>query len=188
MPLSTTGKLITVAAMTAGVMSLSYAASRSQKEKRKPGVRRPPEEESPLEGVFSLGTRIPERVGDDIELPVNLSTEPRTVTLQGDIVKGPSMIEGEAQLANLVTDITQERANIAYEYMLLLVGTEGYDLSNETARDEAVKRTASVIAPRADWSQGLVEAFDSPKGRVWVGIQLLGELAYQSFWNKQARA
>jgi hypothetical protein len=186
MALSTTGKLVTLGAMTAGVVSLSYAASRAQRETKQ---RRAGSQEPPLEGVYALGTRLPERVAQDVQLPIEFTFSPRTMSLQGDIIEGPPSIATEAQLLNLVTDMTHERANIAYEYMLHLVGNKGMDLSDATTRDEAVRRTAAVTAPRVDWSKGLSPyAYDSPEGLVWRGIELLGELAHQSYWNKQAMA
>jgi len=187
MALSTRGKLLAFGALTVGVVSLSYAASRAHRDRasgKKPAIK-----EAPLEGVYEEGARIPERVAGDVQLPIDFSFAPRMMTLGGEIVEGEPRVDSEGHLASLVTDISHERANIAYEFIFHLVANEGYDLANPQILDEVVQRTVSLIAPRVDWARGLEPyAYDSPEGLVWRGVQLLAELAYQTHWNKQALA
>ncbi len=180
MALSTTGKLIAVGVVTAGVIGLSLAGKKARKTKKRRA------KGAPLSDVYVSDALLPGVVADDVMLPISLSLEPRTVTTsEADIVGGA--VNDPAQLGILITDINPERAQMAYEYMLTLVRDEGYDLSDPGTLDEAIKRTVSVIAPRVDWSMGLQPyAFTDPETLVWRGTQLLGELAHQSYWNKQA--
>jgi len=182
MALSNRGKAIALGATLAGVLGLSYAAQKAKQRAKTPGKKTPT-----LEGVFELGARLPARVVNDVLPPIELSFLPRTMTLDGKIIDGERNIENAAQVGNLVTDITQERANIAYEYVLNLLGQEEVSVATPAERDAVIKRVVSVIAPRVDWSQGLSPyAYGQPESRVWVGVQLIVELANQSYFNKQA--
>lgn len=172
-------KALVAAGIVGTTVGLSYVSKRAR-------TRREPSKEPPLEGVYSEGSRLPERIINDVMLPVQLSFAPRVAELQGDVVEGSSSITTKPELMNIVTDLTHERANIAYEYLLFLVKDEELDLSDPVTRDEIVQRTVSTIAPRVDWTQGLVYAFNSPEGLVWRGVQTLAEIAHQSYWNKQA--
>lgn len=180
MNLSRGMKVAAVAATAAALYGLSYAANKAKKSTKKLPT------QPSVEGVFELGARLPQRVVGDVMPPIELSFQPRTMTLDGTIVDGDMTLENSTDVANLVTDISQERSNIAYEYALNLIANEDASTATSQERDALIKRVVAVIAPRVDWSKGFVFAFDSPEGRVWRGVQLIVELASQSYFNKQA--
>jgi hypothetical protein len=102
------------------------------------------------------------------------------VTVVDGTVNDPS------QLAVLITNIASAKAQLAYDTMLALA-IDGHDFSEPGTLDAAVQTTVQTIAPKVDWSQGLSPySFTSPEALIWRGTQMLGELAHQSYWNKNA--
>lgn len=185
MALSNKGKIIAVWVAVVGVVALSIAKMEARESSQsKAKAKQTPKD--PLAGVYEHDALLPATVAEDVMLPVYLTLPPRwKPTPMVMVVDGT--VNDSTQLAVLITDITPEKAQMAYEYLKGLVVNEGFDLSEPGTLDEAVKLAVDVIAPKVDWSQGLVPyAFNDPEALVWRGTQLLGELAYQSYWNKQA--
>ncbi len=98
---------------------------------------------------------------------------------------------GEAQpkaIAALVTDLTADFARDVYERMLAKVAG-GLDWSDPTARDAAIQDVLQHAAPRVDWSKGLQPyVVGDAAYTAWVGTEILGAVANQSYWNKKASA
>jgi hypothetical protein len=101
-------------------------------------------------------------------------------------------------IALLVTNVTPEFARAAYEWMLSKISVGS--MSNEaddwtrtvngavvsTTRDEVVQEVLETIAPDLDWSQGISPyRFGDAAYYAWTATELLGEVARQSWLNKQ---
>ncbi len=83
------------------------------------------------------------------------------------------------EVGQTVVDMEPEYAEVAYEYMLHLIGNQNYDiLSSPSVRDDAIGKTVALIASGCDWSEGLSPyTYGSIFQKVWTGAGTLGELA-----------
>lgn len=106
----------------------------------------------------------------------------RLFEADGEIVT----VEAPAKaISYLVTDLAPYSAQLAYELALLEVATHEVDWSDATARDNSIRKIVMKIAPKMDWSQGLSPyTYGSAPYKVWSGVQLLGTVANQSYYNK----
>ena len=148
---------------------------------------------SDLSGVYAEGATVGAQpsITTDVLLPVVLSTKPYVRNGEsGNIVMANTpTVASETMLHSLVTNLTPDAALVIYEYMLMLVATKGDMLTAQDVaqREKAVKETLSKVASKVDWSKGLQPyKANGPEYAVWMGANMLGEIAYQSFWNKQA--
>lgn len=201
-PLSTAAKLGLAALGTAAVVGGTVAYQRSQDEKAKK-KKSETTKKSPLSGTYAPGATIAASgtIMKEAALPVVLNKE-NTARLQlrttdGDIVDvwqtaDEVSVATTDELGQLVTDLTADMgsergaATKAWNMMNHLVANKGYDLENPQMRDQAVQETLAVVAPNMDWSKGLQPyTVDSPPYQVWTGVELLGTIAYQSYWNKK---
>lgn len=93
---------------------------------------------------------------------------------------------GGKAIGRLVTGISPEYARLAYELLLIQIN-EGVNWADPEERDGAIERVLSKLATKVDWSRGLAPyTYGSPAWRAWSGVQLLGSVANQSYFNKQA--
>lgn len=89
-------------------------------------------------------------------------------------------------IAYLISGLTPEFARLAYEFALLQIGQNGVDWSDPQQREVATSKILAKIAPKVDWSQGLEPyAVGSAPYKVWQGVQTMGAVANQSYYNKQ---
>lgn len=112
-----------------------------------------------------------------------------TVTYADGTAKG-----ARTQVSRLVTDLTAEAAEIAWDFALFRVNSKN-DLFDEASitldnyTREALKTiggNTQTDVDKLDWSRSpnnLVPG--TPAYRTWYGVQLLGQLAYQTIWNKK---
>lgn len=190
-PLSTAAKIGIVGLTAIGLVGLAKGYDAWEKNTRKKKKQEDKPKGPPLQNVYVADAVIGNapRIVDDVMLPIELSFEPQIRNPNtGDLfAPGTNVIDNVDMLSNVVTNLSPQANNMAYEYMLHLVANKGYDLSDPATRDEAVQETASKIAPRVDWTKGLQPyAYGSPEVSVWIGAPTLGEIAHQSYWNKQA--
>jgi len=97
---------------------------------------------------------------------------------------GDFELEGTGNAKHLVTNIKGPKAKRILEEMMALVSQEGYDLSQPgPTLVDAIDRVLAKVAPNvtmpADYEPG------SKVAKVRAGTALLGQLAYQSWWNQQ---
>lgn len=176
-----------VGVIGAAVAADKYVEKRAAKKAKEKDDK---EEVHALSGVWAENATLGNapRTVNDVMLPIELSFEPEIRDAEGEIrPAGGNLVSSLPVLEALVTNMTEMANDLTYEMMLHLTANEGMDMSNPQVRDEAVQRTLSTVAPRADWTKGLQPyTAGSPEFDVWVGVQMLGEIAYQSYWNKQA--
>lgn len=85
-------------------------------------------------------------------------------------------------IGQLQTGLSSEATMMAYELALHEIANRGVSWPD----DAAVVRILQAVAPRLDWSGGLKPfTYDSLPWRAWSGVQLVGTVANQSYWNKQ---
>lgn len=192
-PIGTAGKVALVALGVGAAYGISKAVEAADTKKKKADKKNGKKngKVSPLSGVWAENAALgnsPDTV-DRVVLPVELSFEPEIRDPEtGDILPaGTNIIDNQALMELLVTNLTPSATKKAYQYMQHWVENKGYDLSNPSMRDKAVQLTLSEIAPDVDWTQGLQPyAYGTPQVDVWLGTQMLGEMAHQSYWNQQA--
>lgn len=115
------------------------------------------------------------------------STGPNTITIVEP--NGTTLEWGTDTRAinSLVTGLSPEMTRIAYELALLHIVDKGVEWNGGTQRDAAIKDILNKIAPDVDWSQGLSPyTYGSEPWLVWTAVELLGTVANQSYFNKQA--
>lgn len=89
-------------------------------------------------------------------------------------------------IAYVITGLSAESSQLAYE-LLLIDLDQGLDWSDPSARDAATATVLSKIASGIDWSRGMEPyAYGGPESQAWVGVQIVGAIAHQSFYNKRA--
>lgn len=175
--------LVGLAAVTiAGVAAASSTKPRRGKGKKK---------QNSLEGVFERGATfgdVPEIV-EDIELPIEFSQEPEARDDMGQIANaGTNKIDTQDQLRVIVTNLKPDVAKDVYATMKNKVAEEGVDFSQGEERDKVLMEVMPQVAPGVDWSKGLMPyTYGSPEAETWIGVQLIGEAAHQSYYNKQAK-
>jgi hypothetical protein len=178
-----------VAGVIGGAVAIDKYVEQKAKKKAKEKKEQAPAVH-PLSGVWAENATLGNAplVVNEVMLPIDLSFEPEVRDLQGNVgPAGGNVVNSQLVLESLVTNLTSDTADVAYNYMLFLAAEKGMDMSNPTVRDEATQRTLSRVAPRVDWTKGLQPyTVGSPEFDVWLGVQMLGEIAYQSYWNKQA--
>jgi hypothetical protein len=91
-------------------------------------------------------------------------------------------------IAQLVTNLEGEYARLVYELSLIQID-EGVNWADPAERDGAIGRILEKVASGVDWSKGLSPfAFGSEPYTAWTAVQLLGTVANQSHFNKQAES
>lgn len=196
MALSAVAKIGLLVAGTAAAGGVALAAMPKEKPKKKKKSKK-----ARLSGVYVPGATIggvTERddqdqvrqiLVEDIMLPVELSFLPLVRDPQTqDILPAMSpVVDDPLTLQALVTDLSPEVALTAYELFLHYVANQERNLSNDQQLDKTVREVLAVTAPKVNWVKGIQNYPEgSPEFDVWMGHQLLGEIAYQSYWNKQA--
>ena len=90
-------------------------------------------------------------------------------------------------IAYLITGLSPEAAQLAYELANVHFAEKGVDWTNMAARDTATQQILSALAPKVDWTQGLKpHTYGSAAWKAWSGVQLVGTIAWQSYFNKRA--
>ena len=93
----------------------------------------------------------------------------------------------EKSIAYLITGLSPESAQLAYELATVHFADNGVDWTNMAARDTATQQILSAVAPKVDWTQGLKpHTYGSAAWKAWSGVQLVGTIAWQSYFNKRA--
>lgn len=94
---------------------------------------------------------------------------------------------GQAQILRLVTGLTGGAAAHAYAKAVALVRDQNYLLDEPSGtRDDYVRQVLDELAPHIDWSEGPEGlAVGSPAWEAWMGVDLVGQVAYQNFWSTQ---
>lgn len=94
---------------------------------------------------------------------------------------------GQARILRLVTDLTGPAAATAYKKATELVRDQNYLLDEPSGtRDDYVRQVLAQLAPAIDWNvepQDLVVG--TPAWATWMGVDLVGQVAYQNFWSRQ---
>lgn len=97
---------------------------------------------------------------------------------------GDFELAGTQNVEHLVTNIKGSAAKLILEEMMALVATKNYDLSEPSGTmDRAIVETLSMVAPNVKFPDTIDPS--SKFGKVIEGTALLGQLAYQSWWNQQ---
>lgn len=90
-------------------------------------------------------------------------------------------------IALLVTNVTGDFARFAYEYVLGLVAQDEGAWETAEARDATIQHILTELAPQLDWSQGLAPyVYGDAAYFAWTAVELLGQVGYQSLYNKSA--
>lgn len=88
-------------------------------------------------------------------------------------------------IAYLITGLSTDAAQLAYELALIHLDA-GVDWSDPSARDTATAEILTKIAPSVDWSEGMSPyAYGGPESQAWIGVQIVGTIANQSYYNKR---
>lgn len=94
-------------------------------------------------------------------------------------------------LAGLVTNLTPAATAKAWaELSKDITDTEGGTVFDEPSgsQERLVQQVLKVIAPEIDFSKGLSPyGANGKEAKLWAGVNLLGELRYQSVWNAYAK-
>ncbi len=92
-------------------------------------------------------------------------------------------------IAYLISGLSPEYARLAYELALVHIVDKGVVWVDATQRDAATAQILTTLAPKMDWTQGLGPyTYGSLPWKAWVGIQTIGMVANQSYFNKMALA
>jgi len=98
---------------------------------------------------------------------------------------GEFEIDGVKNVGCLVTNIKGSAAKLVIEEMMALVATQNYDLSEPgPTLSDAVDKVLAAVAPNVTFPTSYDEG--SKVDKIRNGVALLGQLAYQSWWNQQA--
>ncbi len=90
-------------------------------------------------------------------------------------------------IAYLITGLSPEAAQLAYELVNVRFYELGGDWTDMAQRDAMTQQILSAVAPKVDWTQGLKpHTYGSAAWKAWSGVQLVGTIAWQSYFNKQA--
>jgi hypothetical protein len=129
--------------------------------------------------------------------------EPKFTDVEGGVIVGadsPATVRivasnGEITILDLadpaigtvVTDLSPEITRLAYELALHHIHNRGVQWSNPTQRDAAIRDILQKVAPSTDWSNGLAPYVAlGDEWTVWSAVDLIGTIANQSYFNKQA--
>lgn len=173
-----------------GAYALTKAAEPTPKRKTIPV--------SSLSGVYVPGAAVgamDEDILQSIVLPIQLY--PALVsrlyarTPQADIIdvyeKEPMgiVVDDLETLSTLVTNVSSEAASAAYDLMVHKAPDTNITDPEQVAR--AVQEVLGVVAPKVVWTTGLQGTMSvDAKQQVWDGIELIGVIAFQSYWNVNA--
>lgn len=94
----------------------------------------------------------------------------------------------QGQLGRLVTDLTGAAATEAYKaaYTRVSVNNDAFDEPSGT-RDAYVRAVLQKLAPGVDWSESPESlAVGTAAWETWMGIDLIGQIAYQNYWASKA--
>lgn len=109
--------------------------------------------------------------------------------LDGTIATGVAPAASDKAIASLVTGVTGEAAAVIYEAALGIIAKYGADWDNGGQRDAMTIQILQIVVPGVDYSKGLQPyALGDDPSRFWLAVQLIGSVANQSYWNKQASA
>jgi hypothetical protein len=176
------GDALPVALNTAGVAGVEGPTEATMPYVTQPAV--------PLDMIGQDGMRIPLvylyagldgevalRVDDHILLQRGIAYP---VTDQATWADGTQQ-GARVQVSKLVTDLTREAAVKAYKEAWQRVSTAGesYSIPSWT-RDEFVQAVLGQLVPSYDWSKG--PGRDPRLNRLWRGVSLMGQIAYQDYW------
>lgn len=109
------------------------------------------------------------------------------VDMDGDVSATFGGLSPQGRILRLVTDLTGEAAAHAYQTATALVRDENYLLDEPSGtRDDYVRRVLKKLAPDLDWSMDPTKlTVGTPAWAAWVGVDLVGQVAYQNFWSQQ---
>jgi hypothetical protein len=109
------------------------------------------------------------------------------VDMDGDVSATFQGLSPQGRILRLVTDLTGEAAAHAYKTATDLVRDENYLLDEPSGtRDDYVRRVLKKLAPELDWSADPTKlTVGTPAWAAWVGVDLVGQIAYQNFWSQQ---
>lgn len=105
-------------------------------------------------------------------------------TTAGAVVSG-QVTDGPKAIAALVTGVTGDFAAQLYEWSLNEIANKEAAWDDAPMRDATIRAVLKRVMPREDFASGTLGAFGSPKSKVWGAAQLLGAVAWQSYWNKK---
>lgn len=86
----------------------------------------------------------------------------------------------------LVTNVSGDFTRDAYERALARI-SGGTDWKNDVDRASAVRSILTTMVPEVDWTtvQPFSVSPDDPVAIIWDAVDVIGTVAYQSWWNKQ---
>jgi len=114
-------------------------------------------------------------------------TQPRDNSWTGWDMAGQKLTgqKSPKAIALLVTDVTGDFAQNAYEYVLAAINQSESSWETDEVRDTTIANILSNIAPEIDWSQGLQPyVATSDAYTLWSAVLLIGQVAYQNLVNK----
>ena len=90
-------------------------------------------------------------------------------------------------IGSLITGLSPYSAQLAYELALIQIADNGVNWADPDQRDGAIVEILSSMARGVDWSQGLSPyTYGSAPWEAWTGVQIVGTIANQSYFNKIA--
>ncbi len=115
------------------------------------------------------------------------------VPIDDALLSSVNYADGEAsgareQILRLVCDLLPQVATEAYDAAVQAVEQQDALLDEPSGtRDAYVRSVLSKVKPDLPWPQDpdQLEA-GSPAHRVWMGVDLVGQVAYQSVWNARS--
>jgi len=122
-------------------------------------------------------------VGFKVDLDALLAAG-NAMDMSGDVMVAEAP-GGQGQILRLVTDLTGPAATAAYKKATELVAEKNYLLDEPSGtRDDYVRQVLVKLAPDLDWN---VQPGDlqvgTPAWATWMGVDLVGQVAYQNFWS-----
>lgn len=153
---------------------------------------------SQLSGVYVPGAAVgamDEDILQSITFPIQLY--PKLVsrlyarTPQADVInvyeKEPFgiVVDDLETLSALVTNLNGEVASLAYD--LMMHKAPDTNITDPEQIAEAVQEVLGVVAPKVVWTTGLQGTMKvDAEQQVWDGVELIGVIAFQSYWNVNA--
>lgn len=180
--------------LAAVVLGGGYALSKA--------TEKPPKKKIPvskLSGVYVPGAAVgamDQEILASIQPPIQLYPENvarlYARTPEADIIdvyaESPQgiVVDDIATLGALVTNLSGESASLAYDFMLHQAPT--VNMYDPEKRAETVQKVLGIVAPKVTWTTGLQGTTQvDAEQQVWDGVELVGIIAFQSYWNSQEK-